>query len=70
MDSIWVKKVRDSRIDRNSMFEEDLISSSALSGFYATPRAAQIQSGTDTKIPDYLDRNIDITTSPLYKYLN
>jgi len=60
MNTVIVKKVSDSGIDRNSMYENNLSNCVNLNSLYSTCRCIQIDRKNTISIPDYLGYDINV----------
>ncbi len=69
MNTIIVKTLNGIRVDRNSMYENELNKPINLNSLYSTHRGAQTNRKSNLIIPSYLGCDIDVKQSPLYKYL-
>ncbi len=70
MNTVIVKRANVSRIDRNSMYENNLSNCVNLNSLYSTCRGIQIDRKNTVSIPNYLGYDIDVKQSSLYRYLN
>ncbi len=70
MNTVIVKKASVSRIDCNSMYENNLSNYVSLNSLYSTCRGIQIDRKNTVSIPNYLGYDIDVKQTSLYKYLN
>ncbi len=63
MNTVIVKKASCSRIDRNSMYENNLSNCVNLNSLYSTCRCIQIDKKNTVTIPNYLGYDIDVKQS-------